>query len=165
MLLHAFSYFSFRQDLLSDEEAQEVTRLLSPNDTTKSSGIHNNILNSSTNQQDSLISMTTSTTTTHDSSGPISLNDSLGPPSLQEESLLISEPLDQLNESMTEFNQFNAKLQDVEPLSQFYESTSSIDISAQDEAECLSKFDASVSASDSGLIGKFCVTFLIFKWY
>lgn len=46
---------------------------------------------------------------------------------------------------------------EIEPLSQYYESTSSLDTSTQDEEEFLnhSKFDASVSASDSGLIGEF----------
>ncbi|CAG9761749.1 unnamed protein product [Ceutorhynchus assimilis] len=105
-----------RPDLLSDEEAQEVTRLLHQK------------LNKYTNSI---------TASVYDSSGPVSLNDSLGPPSLQEES-----------------ESFNVKKMDIEPLSQYYESTSSLDTSTQDEEEFLnhSKFDASVSASDSGLI-------------
>lgn len=45
---------------------------------------------------------------------------------------------------------------EVEPLSQYYESTSSLDTSTQDEEEFInhSKLEASFSASDSGLIGR-----------
>ncbi|XP_049819529.1 uncharacterized protein LOC109595347 isoform X2 [Aethina tumida] len=138
----AENLLSSKPDLLSDEEAQEVTRLLhnkeknkfQPNST--SSFLHDSI-----------------TASVHDSSGPVSLNDSCGPPSLQEES--VTEALDELNESMTQkFLENQNKNKDVEPLSQYYESTSSLDISTQEDEDGInqSKFDASVSASDSGLI-------------
>lgn len=96
------------------------------------------------------------TTSMHDSSGPISLNDSLGPPSLQEES--INEPITELNEPLSQSfieNQDNV-IKDVEPLSQYYESTSSLDISTRDEEDG-SKVECSVSATDSGLIGVYIV--------
>ncbi|XP_076264918.1 protein phosphatase 1 regulatory subunit spinophilin isoform X4 [Rhynchophorus ferrugineus] len=132
-----------RPDLLSDEEAQEVTRLLN----TKDPKIPKWLPNTSSLLQDSI------TASVHDSSGPVSLNDSLGPPSLQEESAPASSVPD-INELQIQKlvdNQDNKK--EVEPLSQYYESTSSLDISTQDEEEFMShKFDASVSASDSGLI-------------
>lgn len=92
------------------------------------------------------------TASVHDSSGSVSLNDSLGPPSLQEEAL---------NDQPTEINELyqslienqDAKIKDdKEPLSQYYESTSSLDLT-QDEEEA-SKIEASVSATDSGLIGE-----------
>ncbi|KAL1516716.1 hypothetical protein ABEB36_000591 [Hypothenemus hampei] len=124
-----------RPDLLSDEEAQEVARLLH----VKDQRIHKWPATTGSILPDSV------TTSIHDSSGPVSLNDSLGPPSLQEEP------------SMHDSNEKNLipdNKKDVEPLSQYYESTSSLDMSTQDEEEFLShsKFDASVSASDSGLI-------------
>ncbi|CAH0546934.1 unnamed protein product [Brassicogethes aeneus] len=135
----AENLLSTKPDLLSDEEAQEVTRLLNAKDKTNKWQPITNAL------QDSV------TASVHDSSGPISLNDSCGPPSLQEES--VTEPLDELNESMTQ-KFLETQIKDVEPLSQYYESTSSLDISTTQDDDCInqSKFDASVSASDSGLI-------------
>lgn len=65
----------------------------------------------------------------------------LGPPSLQEES--VAEDSHRQKQLIQE---------KVEPLSQYYESTSSLDVSTQDEEEL--KLDASMSASDSGLIGQ-----------
>ncbi|XP_076264933.1 protein phosphatase 1 regulatory subunit spinophilin isoform X17 [Rhynchophorus ferrugineus] len=139
----AENLLSQKPDLLSDEEAQEVTRLLN----TKDPKIPKWLPNTSSLLQDSI------TASVHDSSGPVSLNDSLGPPSLQEESAPASSVPD-INELQIQKlvdNQDNKK--EVEPLSQYYESTSSLDISTQDEEEFMShKFDASVSASDSGLI-------------
>lgn len=91
------------------------------------------------------------TASVHDSSGPVSLNDSLGPPSLQED---VTDPPIETNESYqrsTE-NQDVKYKEDKEPLSQYYESTSSLDLTQDDEEG--SKIDASVSATDSGLIGK-----------
>ncbi|XP_018577638.2 inaD-like protein, partial [Anoplophora glabripennis] len=131
-----------RSDILSDEEAQEVTRLLHPTDTKPDKWQPNA---SSSLLQDSI------TASMHDSSGPISLNDSLGPPSLQEES--VNEPIIELNEPLSQSfieNQDNA-IKDIEPLSQYYESTSSLDISTRDEEDG-SKVECSVSATDSGLI-------------
>lgn len=55
-----------------------------------------------------------------------------------------------MNQSFIEHQ--NSKVKDTEPLSQYYESTSSLDLT-QDEEEG-SKIDVSVSATDSGLIGK-----------
>uniref|UniRef100_A0AAR5P3K6 Neurabin-1 n=1 Tax=Dendroctonus ponderosae TaxID=77166 RepID=A0AAR5P3K6_DENPD len=126
-----------RPDLLSDEEAQEVTRLLHA----KEQKIHKWPYNTSSLLQDSI------TASVHNSSGPVSLNDSLGPPSLQEESVT-----DSMQELQRNFMIDNKK--DMEPLSQYYESTSSLDTSTQDEEEFIShsKLEASFSASDSGLI-------------
>lgn len=93
------------------------------------------------------------TASVHDSSGPVSLNDSYGPASLQEESLT-----DDLNEQQQQQQQKTTQIvEQVKPMevsAQFYESTSSLDMSTQDDEEGLShsKFDASISASDSGLI-------------
>ncbi|XP_050311669.1 neurabin-1 isoform X2 [Anthonomus grandis grandis] len=137
----------FRADLLSDEEAQEVARLLHA----KEQKIHKWPPTSNSLFQDSI------TASVHDSSGPVSLNDSLGPPSLQEESVatesITNEPNADWQKNFSS-NQENKNIKDLEPLSQYYESTSSLDMSTQDEEEFLnhSKFDASVSASDSGLI-------------
>ncbi|KAJ8934619.1 hypothetical protein NQ318_012653, partial [Aromia moschata] len=130
-----------RSDILSDEEAQEVTRLLHTKDS-KSIKWQPNA--SSSFLQDSI------TASVHDSSGPVSLNDSLGPPSLQEE--CVNESSNEINESMCQsfIENQDPKVKDVEPLSQYYESTSSIDMSTQDEDG--SKLECSVSATDSGLI-------------
>ncbi|KAJ8933538.1 hypothetical protein NQ314_013951, partial [Rhamnusium bicolor] len=129
-------------DILSDEEAQEVTRLLHTKDS-KSIKWQPNA--SSSLLQDSI------TASVHDSSGPISLNDSFGPPSLQEES--VNEPLNELNESMSQsfIETLDNRVKDIEPLSQYYESTSSLDVSTQDEEDG-SKLECSMSATDSGLI-------------
>ncbi|XP_066255923.1 uncharacterized protein Spn isoform X3 [Euwallacea similis] len=139
----AENLLSTKPDLLSDEEAQEVTRLLHAKD----QKIHKWPPGTNSLLQDSI------TASMHDSSGPVSLNDSLGPPSLQEESAIDSIP--DINESQAhKILGLQDNKKDVEPLSQYYESTSSLDMSTQDEEEFLnhSKFDASVSASDSGLI-------------
>ncbi|XP_030765622.1 neurabin-1 isoform X6 [Sitophilus oryzae] len=133
-----------RPDLLSDEEAQEVTRLLN----TKDPKVQKWLPNTNSLLQDSI------TASVHDSSGPVSLNDSLGPPSLQEESAPESSSAPDSNElHIQRFLDSQDNKKEIEPLSQYYESTSSLDLSTQDEEEFLShKFDASVSASDSGLI-------------
>lgn len=126
-------------NLLSDEEAQEVTRLLSAKD--KSVRWQPNTL---------LDSITASV---HDSSGPVSLNDSLGPPSLQEEDVINDHPIEINETCQSTIDMPDAKIKDDrEPLSQYYESTSSLDLTQDDEEG--SKIDASVSATDSGLIGK-----------
>lgn len=134
-------FFFSSTNLLSDEEAQEVARLLNAKD--KSVRWQPNTL---------LDSITASV---HDSSGPVSLNDSLGPPSLQEEDVFDDHPVE-VNETFHQsiiIDTPDAKIKDdKEPLSQYYESTSSLDLT-QDEEEG-SKIDASVSATDSGLIGK-----------
>lgn len=129
----------YSNNLLSDEEAHEVTRLLNSNDKSVRWQLNN--------MQDSI------TASVHDSSGPVSLNDSLGPPSLQEEAINEHQikPVD-LYQSFIE-NQDAKIKEEKEPLSQYYESTSSLDLT-QDEEEG-SKIDVSVSATDSGLIGKY----------
>lgn len=93
------------------------------------------------------------TASVHDSSGPVSLNDSLGPPSLQEEAVneLLNDTID-FHQSFIENQDVKIK-EEKEPLSQYYESTSSLDLT-QDEEEG-SKIEISVSATDSGLIGEF----------
>lgn len=63
-----------------------------------------------------------------------------GPPSLHEESI-----------AEDSHRQKQLTQEKLEPLSQYYESTSSLDVSTQDEEEL--KLDASMS--DSGLIGQF----------
>ncbi|XP_060519961.1 uncharacterized protein LOC132698107 isoform X4 [Cylas formicarius] len=130
-----------RAELLSDEEAQEVTRLL------RDPKIHKWPPSATSSLlQDSI------TSSVQDSSGPVSLNDSLGPPSIQEET--VTEPLNELNDLITQKHiELLDNKKDAEPLSQYYESTSSLDMSTQDEELVnQSRFDASVSASDSGLI-------------
>ncbi|XP_030765618.1 uncharacterized protein LOC115889701 isoform X2 [Sitophilus oryzae] len=140
----AENLLSAKPDLLSDEEAQEVTRLLN----TKDPKVQKWLPNTNSLLQDSI------TASVHDSSGPVSLNDSLGPPSLQEESAPESSSAPDSNElHIQRFLDSQDNKKEIEPLSQYYESTSSLDLSTQDEEEFLShKFDASVSASDSGLI-------------
>ncbi|XP_071057520.1 uncharacterized protein [Onthophagus taurus] len=119
-----------RQDLLSDEEAQEVVRLLHQEDRHW--------------QPDLSSSM-------HDSSmmGPPSLNDSMGPPSLQEDSMT-TEPIVEyavVNKAAKHYEKNNFINNSSSVMN---ESTSSIDVSIQD-VTCNSKMDSSV-ASDSGLI-------------
>lgn len=125
-----------RLDLLSDEEAQEVAKLL--HKTQKPEPKPERWQPNSFLQDSSMV----------DSSGPVSLNDSLGPPSLQEESVV--EPMTELDGQSF----FDNASRDIEPLSQYYESTSSLDLSGKDEEEP-SKVEGSVSATDSGLIGEF----------
>lgn len=116
---------------MSDEEAQEVTRLLSPIEVKD----HWQPNASSSFLQDS------------DSAGPQSLNDSLAPSSLQEDSRTES-----VGGSFTEITPLT---QTKEPtsVSQMKESVSSIDISSYDDGLTSSKMESSVS--DSGLIGEF----------
>ncbi|KAI4469914.1 hypothetical protein MML48_1g11233 [Holotrichia oblita] len=139
----AENLLSSKQDLLSDEEAQEVTRLLHHDDTRHW-------------QPDPTSSFMQDSTSIQDGSmGPPSLNDSMGPPSLQEDS--ITEPV-------VEYAVVN-KAHKLDHTKNFIssslmnESTSSIDVSTQDfdgMSASMSKMDSSV-ASDSGLIGKkFC---------
>lgn len=68
-----------------------------------------------------------------------------------------TELIDSMNQSFIEHQ--DSKIKDVEPLPQYYESTSSLDLTQDDEEG--SKIDASVSATDSGLIGNlfFCTIF------
>nr|CAH7758308.1 unnamed protein product [Callosobruchus chinensis] len=148
-----------RSNILSDEEAQEVTRLLSSKELPAAKVPPSYM-------QDSI------SASVHDSSGPISLNDSLGPPSLLEDTTTTYEQngrdllnqsfiadqtmnqsfLDSTNDTMNQsFIEHDSKIREErEPLSQYYESTSSLDLT-QDEEEP-SKIDISMSASDSGLI-------------
>lgn len=130
--------FVFRQEILSDEEAQEVTRLLSPKDKTKwQSDISSSVIHEAPSGPSSL---------QQDSSGPLSLNDSLEPPSLQEESTTetVSEK-DSTNVGQTVLK---------EPVSSYpmYDSNSSFDGSHDDLLNL--RMDTSVSTCDSGLIGK-----------
>ncbi|KAK9712410.1 hypothetical protein QE152_g24900 [Popillia japonica] len=136
----AENLLSSKQDLLSDEEAQEVTRLLHHDDTRHW-------------QPDPTSSFMQDSTSIQDGSmGPPSLNDSMGPPSLQEDS--ITEPV-------VEYAVVN-KAHKLDHTKNFIssslmnESTSSIDVSTQDfdgMSASMSKMDSSM-ASDSGLIKK-----------
>lgn len=143
--------FFTSSDILSDEEAQEVAKLLHTKDTKTNHRQPNSLLHDSI------------TASVHDSSGPVSLNDSYGPASLQEES--VTEAMDDIvnNGTVTQKliqNPENTKAsKEMEVSAQFYESTSSLDMSTQDDEEGFthSKFDVSISASDSGLIGKISI--------
>lgn len=139
--MHKYMFVIFRQEILSDEEAQEVARLLGPKDKPSKwqSDIANSTISESISGPNSLL---------QDSSGPVSLNDSLGPPSLQEESL---------TETTTEPPSANIVETVIkEPVQSFpmYESNSSMDISKEMDDMSNSKMDTSVSTCDSGLIGK-----------
>lgn len=128
--------------MLSDEEAQEVARLLGPKDKPKwQSDIANSSIPESISGPNSMLL---------DSSGPVSLNDSLGPPSLQEESVSEPEPIAEALLAN------NAETVAKEPVQSFpmYESNSSMDISRDLDDTSNSKMDTSVSTCDSGLIGK-----------
>lgn len=125
---------NFRQDLLSDEEAQEVTRLLSTKE--KMDKWQPDLIPESISGPSSLI---------QDLSGPVSLNDSLGPPSLQEDSIPELEKNVSSNVDETIIK---------EPGSCMYDSTSSVDVSHDFDELTSSKMDASYSTCDSGLIGK-----------
>ncbi|XP_028149950.2 uncharacterized protein LOC114343319 isoform X3 [Diabrotica virgifera virgifera] len=132
-----------RVQLLSDEEAQEVTRLLNIKENESS----NKWLPNATSSflQDSV------TTSIQDSSGPVSLNDSYNLPSLHDDQgkdFIINEQSQTNDLVYTKLN----KIKSVEPLSQYYESTESL-VSGQDEEEPSKvDIDTSVSATDSGLI-------------
>lgn len=135
-----------RSQLLSDEEAQEVTRLLNSKESKSNRWLPNA---TSTVLQDSI------TASTHDSSGPVSLNDSCGPPSLQEEPA--EEPSNERFNSDCNIpsdelisTKLDSQIKSVEPLSQYYESTESL-TSTQDEEET-SKVEIDTSVTDSGLI-------------
>lgn len=84
-----------------------------------------------------------------DLSGPVSLNDSLGPPSLQDDS--VTEPVKHVSSS-SNIEETIVK----EPASSgtMYDSTSSVDVSHDFDELTTSKMDASYSTCDSGLIGK-----------
>ncbi|XP_057658198.1 uncharacterized protein LOC130895088 isoform X2 [Diorhabda carinulata] len=135
----ADNLLSSKAQLLSDEEAQEVTRLLNSKDVKSANKWWPNATSSFL--QDSI------TGSVQDSSGPVSLNDSVGPPSLQDD--IINDFSNEQNQS-TDLNKTINKSKCVEPLSQYYESSESL-VSAQDDEEP-SKHDTSVSATDSGLI-------------
>lgn len=130
---------------MSDEEAQEVTRLLSPVDV-KDGQWHPNasssFLQDSTSGPNSLLL---------DSTGPQSLNDSLGPSSLQDDSHTES-----IGGSFNEL----LKTQGKEILK---ESATSLDASSYDDGFSSSKMESSVS--DSGLIGILLMYFLCIKNY
>lgn len=143
MIISLTNYLYYSTNLLSDEEAQEVTRLLNAK--------HKSVRWQPSAMHDSI------TASVHDSSGPVSLNDSLGPPSLPEEAIN-DQPIEVNDVSHSFLDNQDIKVKDErEPLSQYYESTSSLDIT-QDEEEG-SKIEASVSATDSGLIGEFQTEF------
>ncbi|KRT84864.1 hypothetical protein AMK59_1002, partial [Oryctes borbonicus] len=128
-----------RQDLLSDEEAQEVTRLLHQDDCRHW-------------QPDPTSSFMQDSTSIQDGSmGPPSLNDSMGPPSLQEDS--ITEPAVEYA-VVNKTHKLDSSGKNFISSSVMNESTSSIDVSTQDfdgMSASMSKMDSSV-ASDSGLI-------------
>jgi neurabin len=124
-----------RHDLLSDEEAQEVTRLLNSKDTT---------INTWVADSSSYLILDSTTVSLGNSSGPVSLNDSLGPPSLQEE--CVTEPLDQYNENIITQNEH---IHDEILSSQCYDSTSSTATSVPDELEGHSKSDATCQIADA----------------
>ncbi|XP_025836703.1 uncharacterized protein LOC108734606 isoform X3 [Agrilus planipennis] len=130
-----------RQEILSDEEAQEITRLLGPTDL-KPGSWHpdtssNSFLQDSMSGPNSLL---------QNSTGPQSLNDSLGPPSLQEDSL--TESADRTSESMEQ-----TCMKESVTSSIMQESMSSIDASSHEvDAMWNSKIESSMSVSDSGLI-------------
>ncbi|KAL3283803.1 hypothetical protein HHI36_017974, partial [Cryptolaemus montrouzieri] len=125
--------------MLSDEEAQEVSRMLHKD--VKSSKWQPNA--SSSLLQDSM------TNSMYESSGAISMNDSIGPSSLQDESL--TDSTDHLNDYVvnraTEISDVSNHKDMESSRSQLYDSTSSIDISVQDEGINHSKFDVSCSES------------------
>lgn len=124
------SFVSSRQEILSDEEAQEVARLLSSKDKP-------DIVQDSLSGPSSLM---------QDSSGPVSLNDSLGPPSLQEDS--VTEPVRDVSSS-------NVEETVKEPVSSavMYDSNASVDVTHDFDEITSSKMDVSYSTCDSGLIG------------
>ncbi|KAK9891508.1 hypothetical protein WA026_014744 [Henosepilachna vigintioctopunctata] len=132
----AENLLSTKAEILSDEEAQEVTRMLHKE------------ANSNRWQPDASSSFLQDSITNSmcESSCAVSLNDSMGPSSLQDESL--TESTDQPNCGATANR--TADTTEARKPHDMYDSTSSIDTSAQDEGFCQSKFDA--SASDSGLI-------------
>lgn len=119
---------------MSDEEAQEITRLLSPKDK-PSKWQSENLIPETASGPNSLI---------QDSSisGPVSLNDSLGPPSLQEESITetISEPASYVGETIVKESITTLPLDTYPTIG-----------GTQDDI--ISKMDTSVSTCDSGLIG------------
>lgn len=127
-----FDYYNVtlncRQEILSDEEAQEVARLLCSK--SKSDKWQPDLIPDSLSGPSSLV---------QDSSGPVSLNDSLGPPSLQDDPA--TEPIKNIEESTIK-----------EPA--MYDSTSSVDVTHDLDELTSSKMDASYSTFDSGLIGK-----------
>ncbi|XP_045463648.1 uncharacterized protein LOC123673221 isoform X2 [Harmonia axyridis] len=139
----AENLLSSQAEILSDEEAQEVTRMLH-----KESKLNKWQPDASSSLlQDSV------TSSLYESSGAVSLNDSMGPPSLQDESTAEStEHLSDYIINRTLDAPEVSKHREVESSrSQIYDSTSSIDTSAQEDGFSQSKCDASVS--DSGLLG------------
>ncbi|KAF5288291.1 hypothetical protein FQA39_LY04059 [Lamprigera yunnana] len=123
-----------RQELLSDEEAQEVTRLLSPIEVKETNWQPNA---SSSFIQDSM-------------SGPNSLLDSIGPQSLNDSLVQSSLQEDSQSESVGESYDIPAQPHiKVASATYMKESLSSIDVSSYDEGVS-SKMESSVS--DSGLI-------------
>ncbi|XP_044767084.1 uncharacterized protein LOC123322992 isoform X2 [Coccinella septempunctata] len=132
-----------RAEILSDEEAQEVARMLNKDGK----------LNKWQPDASSSLLQDSVTSSIYESSGAVSLNDSMGPPSLQDESTAEStEHLSDYIINRTPEATDISKHREVEcSRSQIYDSTSSIDTSAHDEAFTQSKCD--VSVSDSGLLG------------
>ncbi|KAK4877137.1 hypothetical protein RN001_009643 [Aquatica leii] len=129
----AENLLSSKQEILSDEEAQEVTRLLSPVEVKENHWQPNassSFLQDSTSGPNSLL----------DSTGPQSLNDSLVQSSLQEDSR---------SESFNEIPPQTHIIKGARSSTHMKESLSSIDVSSYDEGVS-SKMESSVS--DSGLI-------------
>lgn len=124
-----------RQEILSDEEAQEVTRLLSPVDN-RNGQWHPNA----------------SSSLLQDSSGPNSLLDSTGPQSLNSMDPSFQ---DSYTESMAgSYNDSAGPVCSKDATSApciMKESISSIDVSSFDDCLISSKMETSIS--DSGLIG------------
>lgn len=133
-----------RQEILSDEEAQEIQRLLNPDEEEEEVKMQQQ------QQQQTVMMMTKwpdpfssmlQDSSLHDSMGLPSLNDSYGPPSIQDEA--VPEPV--------EYAQV-VKVRKADKNHQMNDSTSSIDVSTQDiDGSSMSKLDTSM-ASDSGLI-------------
>ncbi|CAG9854132.1 unnamed protein product [Phyllotreta striolata] len=130
-----------RSPLLSDEEAQEVTRLLNSKEPKPNRWPPNAAPPA---LQDSI------TASMHDSSGPVSLNDSCGPPSLQEEPPEESVEEQAKPEVAQSNGKSDSKTKNAEPLSQYYESTESLNSTQDDEDG--SKVEIDTSVTDSGLI-------------
>ncbi|KAG5890937.1 hypothetical protein JTB14_019875 [Gonioctena quinquepunctata] len=137
----AENLLSSKTNILSDEEAQEVAKLLNSQESKPEKWQPNA---SSSLLQDSMSASLV------DSSGPVSLNDSFGPPSLLDESF--NEHYNDLTNVPNSIKGQNNRDKYVEPLSQYYESTSSLDSMQDDERESKHDIDTSVSATDSGLI-------------
>lgn len=130
-----------RTEILSDEEAQEVTRMLNKAINKTNNKWQSDSMNSVMQDSINVSSFTES-----------SLNDSMEPSSLQDESITDSaeQVHNYINWNLNKEAPEIAKVKEVD--THLYDSTSSIETSAHDEGFCQSKFDVDASASDSGLI-------------